>query len=219
MGKASFRFSALPLLEALYSPHCSSLSSPLPLACLPPLPCPVLPWLALQQPTQPSSPSPSTQDSTTAANRNHTLTHTTHRTAPHLLAATHQLSRTGLADCSEATSSFDAASIPKHHPPKPYHPALPAHVPGLRSDTGPVHQARSSPAHRLRYTHTPIISHPSSHLLGLGWAPCRVVLSLVLTARGKLETWESFDLRPRRFRSAFPKLRFLGHPGPILTGN
>lgn len=84
VGRPSFRFSALPLLEALYSPHCSSLSSPLPLSAFPAslaLPCPVLPWLALQQPTQPIS----LNDRTVALPQ---IATTLTRTAPHQLAAT-----------------------------------------------------------------------------------------------------------------------------------
>lgn len=186
MGEASFRFSALPLLEALYSPHCSSLSLSLALRC-PALSSPCPPGLHCSNQTQPISLDrqgpyhlPLPQIATTL----------TQRTAPHRVALacshthTHTSSRTGLADCFAATSSFDAASIPKHHPPKPYHPALPGSRPRA-CDLTPDPSIKPDPLPLpQRYTHAPISHPPQRLLIHPDWAQCRVVLSLVLTARG-----------------------------------
>lgn len=166
--------------------------------CLSPLPCPALPCpspcppgLHCSNQTQPISLDrqgpyhlPLPQIATTLS---HTLTQ---RTAPHRVALacshthTHTSSRTGLADCFAATSSFDAASIPKHHPPKPYHPALPGSRPRA-CDLTPDPSIKPDPLPLpQRYTHTPISHPPQRLLIHPDWAQCRVVLSLVLTARG-----------------------------------
>lgn len=160
LGLAPCRFSKPSILRTAVP-----CLSPLPLAV--PAPCPALPcpppWPALQQPNPAHLPRQArTVPLTTAAHRNHTLTHThtTHRTAPRRTCLQphthpHQLSRTGLADCFAATSSFDAAaSIPKHHPPKPYHPALPGSRPRA-CDLTPDPSIKPDPLPLpQRYTHT-----------------------------------------------------------------